>query len=247
MTIALLYDIHGNLPALEAVLADASDEGAERFVLGGDYAVFGPWPRETVERLRQIESAAWIRGNVDRWAARPDDAPHDPVPRSALEACRDALGQELVDELAALPEQLVIDGVRYCHASPLSDVRSFFPEPSEGEGDGGREGDGADEDELLAGATEPRVVFGHTHLPFKRAARGTAAARPELVNPGSVGMPFDGDTRAAYALVRDDGAVEHRRVAYNAPASAAALRERFDGPFAEVVARRIETARFDAG
>ena len=67
--LALLYDIHGNLPALEAVLADAGD--VEGFVLGGDYAVAGAWPRETVERLKELENATWIRGNVDRWAGDP--------------------------------------------------------------------------------------------------------------------------------------------------------------------------------
>ena len=78
MTIALLYDIHGNLPALEAVLEDAGAAGAERFVLGGDYALFGPWPRESVERLRELD-ADWIRGNGERWTAHPSDAPQDEV------------------------------------------------------------------------------------------------------------------------------------------------------------------------
>jgi diadenosine tetraphosphatase ApaH/serine/threonine PP2A family protein phosphatase len=91
---------------------------------------------------------------------------------------------------------------------------------------------------LLASVGERRVVFGHTHLPFARSSvRGI-----ELVNPGSVGMPLDGDTRAAYALVHDDGRVEHRRVAYDNAASAMAVRERFPGDWTEVVAGRIERA-----
>jgi diadenosine tetraphosphatase ApaH/serine/threonine PP2A family protein phosphatase len=83
-------------------------------------------------------------------------------------------------------------------------------------------------------------VFGHTHLPFRRvSARGI-----ELINPGSVGMPFDGDPRAAYALLHDDGRVEHRRLAYDHEASAAAVRERFGGAgWTETVARRIASAR----
>jgi predicted phosphodiesterase len=201
--LALLYDVHGNLSALEAVLEDARDQGATRFILGGDYALFGPCPRETVARLRELHSATWIRGNVDRWAANRDDAPDHPLPRRAIEACRDALGEALVDELGALPAQYVEDGVRYCHGSPVSDIRSFLPEPA------------PDEAELLAGVTEDRLVFGHTHLPFKRAGPGGV----ELVNPGSVGIPLDGDTRAA-------------------------LRERFaPAPFAETIAARIENAR----
>jgi predicted phosphodiesterase len=231
MTVALLYDIHGNLPALEAVLADAHEAGATGYILGGDYAMFGPWPRETVERLKQLDDARWIRGNVDRWTAHPDDAPDDPVPQSGIAACREQLGDELVAELGALPEQITDRGVRYCHASPPSDLRSFFPEPA------------PDEPELLEGVTERRLVFGHTHLPFARQSEHGI----ELVNPGSVGIPLDGDTRAAYALQHDSGEIEHRRVEYDAPASAAALRERFDGEFAEVVARRIELARFETG
>ena len=73
MLLALLYDIHGNLPALEAVLADASD--VDGFLLGGDYATAGAWPRETVERLKELENATWIRGNADRWLVDRHDAP----------------------------------------------------------------------------------------------------------------------------------------------------------------------------
>jgi predicted phosphodiesterase len=224
-----LYDMHGNLPALEAVLDDARQQGASRFLLGGDYAMFGPYPRETVERLRELEDAQWIRGNVDRWVAHPDEAPDHPMQQSAIAACRKQLGDELVAELGALPEQLVIDGVRYCHASPSSDLRSFLPEPA------------PDEPELLAGVSERRLVFGHTHLPFTRIAAGGI----ELLNPGSVGVPLDGDTRSSYALIHDGDRIEHRRVEYDAPASAAALRERFDGEFAEILARRIAHARLE--
>jgi putative phosphoesterase len=229
---ALLYDVHGNLPALEAVLADIDAAGGvSGHVLGGDYAMFGPWPRETVERLGELEPAQWIRGNVDRWTANPHDAPDDPVPQGAIVACREALGDELVAELGALPEQLVIDGVRYCHGSPVSDVMSFFPEPAE------------NEDELVGGVSERMIVFGHTHLPFEREGPDGVL----LVNPGSVGIPLDGDTRAAYALLHEDGLVEHRRVEYDAQASADALRERFEGEFVEVIARRIERAQFESG
>ncbi len=70
----LLYDIHGNLLALEAVLEDADGLGVDRFVLGGDYALFGAWPSETVERLRRLD-AVWIRGNGERWTAAPAQAP----------------------------------------------------------------------------------------------------------------------------------------------------------------------------
>jgi diadenosine tetraphosphatase ApaH/serine/threonine PP2A family protein phosphatase len=233
MPLALLYDIHGNLPALEATLEDATKKGATHYLLGGDYAMFGPFPRETVDRLKQLDNTRWIRGNVDRWTANPHEAPEHPMPQSAIEACRAELGQDLVQQLGALPEQLTASGVRYCHASPVSDLRSFFPEPA------------PDEFELLGETQERRLVFGHTHLPFAREGPGNI----ELVNPGSVGIPLDGDTRAAYAIVHDDGRVEHRRVEYDSPArAAAALRERFAGAnFADVIARRIERARLETG
>jgi predicted phosphodiesterase len=226
--LALLYDVHGNLPALEAVLRDAESQGCDSFLLGGDYALFGPQPRETVERLDSL-AAEWIRGNGERWTGDPGAAPDDEVVQGAIAASRDELGEELVARLASLPEQTVRDGTRYCHASPVSDVRSFLPEPA------------GDEDELLEGVEERRLVFGHTHLPFRRQARGGI----ELVNPGSVGMPFDGDTRAAYAVVRDGGEVEHLRVEYDSPAAAARLvSERFGQGWADTVARRIERASF---
>jgi predicted phosphodiesterase len=224
--LALIYDVHGNLPALEAVLDDAREGGATRFFLGGDYALFGAWPKETVERLRELD-ADWIRGNGERWTASPGDAP-EPV-RPAIATCAELLGDVLVGELAELPETLARGDTLYCHGSPRSDVESFLPEP--GPGDAG----------LLEGVQAGRLVFGHTHLPFKRSADGI-----ELVNPGSVGMPFDGDTRAAYALLRDDGAIEHRRVAYDHGASAAAVRDTL-GEGRDLIARRIEQARFDPG
>jgi diadenosine tetraphosphatase ApaH/serine/threonine PP2A family protein phosphatase len=239
---ALLYDVHGNLRALEAVLEDAECAGASAYVLGGDYALFGPEPDATVARLRTVSNAHWIRGNGERWTARPDEAPHNEVVQGAIAACREALGPALVTELEALPEQLVLETTRFCHGSPISDVRSFMPEPTD------------DEAELLNGAAEPRLVFGHTHLPFVRRALeganfnrsvGAPASGPELINPGSVGMPFDGDTRAAYALLEDDGTIEHRRVAYDHAAAAQAVAERFGGAdWTETVARRISTAQF---
>ena len=75
---AVLFDVHGNLNALEAVIADARSAGAESFLLGGDYVVFGAWPCETVDRLRELDAVA-IRGNTDRWLTDPSDAPANPL------------------------------------------------------------------------------------------------------------------------------------------------------------------------
>jgi diadenosine tetraphosphatase ApaH/serine/threonine PP2A family protein phosphatase len=224
---ALVYDVHGNLLALRAVLDDARAAGAQEFLLGGDYGLFGPWPTETVATLRELPDATWIRGNVDRWTARPEEAPDDDLIRAAIDACREALSERVVAELEALPEQFVIDATRYCHGSPISDVRSFMPTAADGD------------DELLGGVAEPRVVFGHTHLQFSRETQSGV----QLVNPGSAGMPFDGDHRAAYGLVSDDGQIELRRVVYDQEASAAAMEERYPGErWAQRSARRLRTA-----
>jgi predicted phosphodiesterase len=230
--IALVYDVHGNRLALEAVLADARAEGVDRWVLGGDYALFGPEPEATVALLRELAPAMWLRGNGERWTADPGAAPENAVVPDAIAACRAALGEAVVAELGELPEQGVHEQARYVHASPVSDLRSFWPEPA------------PDEAELLADMSEPRLVFGHTHLPFRRFS---VTGGIELVNPGSVGLPYDGDRRAAYALVHPDRRVEHRRLPYDHAASAARLRERWPGAaWADTVARRIEQARGDA-
>ncbi len=229
MTVAILYDVHGNLPALEAVLDDAAQAGIEGFVLGGDYALFGPAPLDTVSRLRELPGeVTWIRGNVDRWCFDPQSAPDDEVLRGAISACRDALGTPLVEELGSLDEQAVLGSVRFCHGSPLSDIRSFMPQAGE------------DDNELLAGVGERRVVFGHTHLPFRRVVDDGV----ELFNPGSVGFPFDGDDRAAYGMLHDDGSFEPRRVPYDVSAATAALSAHFgDAPWASRSVKWLQDAR----
>jgi predicted phosphodiesterase len=227
--LALLYDIHGNLPALEAVLDDASGHDVDGWLLGGDMAPFGAWPAETVARLRVLPDATWIRGNTERWLVEP--LPAEEPMAGAVQACREALGDEVADELGGLPESARIDGYTVAwHGSPVSDMRSFTPEPDD------------DEAELLAGVTDRRLVFGHTHLQFQRTAQGPDGP-VELLNPGSVGIPLDGDHRAGWALIAPDGTVELRRVAYDHAASARALRERYgDQEWVGIVAGRIERA-----
>jgi predicted phosphodiesterase len=229
--LALLYDVHGNLPALDAVLADARGRGARRFVLGGDYVLFGAWRRETLARLRELPDAAWVRGNVDRWMAGLGEGRDDAALRRPVDFARAALGDKLADWLGSLPESAPVDArTRAWHASPLSDMRSFLPEPAD------------DEAELLEGVSEARVVFGHTHLQFRRSSKVRGI---ELINPGSVGMPLDGDHRAAYALLDPDGAIEQRRVAYDHAAAAAAVREADRGQeWSARIAGRLERAAF---
>jgi len=118
--LGLLYDIHGNLPALEAVLADAEAEGVNRWLLGGDYGTPSPWPLDTLERLRQLREATWIRGNGERWLREP---PADrPEVMEVYELFLGGLPEEEIDWLYSLPAEAELDGVLYVHGSPLSDV-----------------------------------------------------------------------------------------------------------------------------
>ena len=187
--LGLLYDIHGNLPALEKVLEQADSEGVSRWLLGGDYGTPSPWPLETLDRLKQLPDATWIRGNGERWLREP---PEDrPEVMGVYEFFRGGVPEDVVDWLYALPPQAELDGVLYVHGSPVSDVESFAPEPEE------------DEARFLAGVRDRMIVFGHSHQQFRRPGPdGT-----HLLNPGSVGMPLDGDR-----AVRVGGAHRRRRV-----------------------------------
>jgi predicted phosphodiesterase len=220
MTTAVLYDVHGNLEALETVLAEAERAGATEFVLGGDYATFGPWPRETAERLEAVPALVRIRGNVERWLREEPEEPR-PIVLAALAAAREALGAELVRRLYGLPERGELDGILVCHGSPLSDVDSFAAQPEDGE------------ERLLAGEAGRTILFGHSHVQFRRPGPDETL----LVNPGSVGMPLDGDPRAAWALY-EDGELELRRTEYDVERAAAQMRTY--GDWAEPIVYRIE-------
>ncbi len=225
---ALLYDIHGNLPALEAVIEDAREAGAEDFVLGGDYALAGAWPQEAVKRLDKLD-AVWIRGNTERWLEDPSDAPAQEWLHRAIDYCRDRLGGKRTEKLFGLPEKTEVDGACICHASPRNDMLTFMPEATAGDR------------ELLANSEAQVVVFGHSHLQFSREDEGGTL----LVNPGSVGMPFDGDRRAAYALWHGPREFELRRVTYDSDGYAEQVRERMGptlGDTVETLVRRIHEA-----
>ena len=217
--LGVLYDIHGNMPALEPVLADAERAGVDRWLLGGDYGTPSPWPLETLARLRELENATWIRGNGERWLREP---PLDrPEVMESYELFAGGLPDEEVELLYALPAQAELDGILYVHGSPLSDVESFAPEPEE------------DEARMLAGVRDRVVVFGHSHQQFRRAGPDATT----LVNPGSVGMPLDGDPRAAWATY--DGDFTFRRTEYDTQRAADAYRA-MGGSFGEMAAARIE-------
>jgi predicted phosphodiesterase len=217
--LAVLYDIHGNLVALDQVLKDADAAGADAYLLGGDFASWSPWPLETIERLRGLPHTTWIRGNGERWLREP---PTDrPDVAQELAESDSGLGTE-EGWLCSLQAHIELDGVLYVHGSPLSDVESFPAEP------------GADDERMLNGIGDKTVVFGHSHLQFKRPGpNGTT-----LINPGSVGMPLDADVRAAYALRRDDGEFEFRRVEYDVERAAAAW-DKMPGSFGDFAGQRL--------
>jgi predicted phosphodiesterase len=216
--LAVLYDIHGNVVALDEVLKDAEAVGADTYLLGGDFASWSPWPLETLERLLALPNTTWIRGNGERWLREP---PADrPDVAEELKASDSGVGTN-EGWLYSLQAQIELNGVLYVHGSPLSDVESF---PAEA---------GDDDERMLNGVRGKTVVFGHSHLQFKRSGpNGTT-----LINPGSAGMPLDGDARAAYALRHDDGAFEFRRVEYDTERAAHAW-ERLPG-WGPMAAERI--------
>jgi putative phosphoesterase len=217
--LGLLYDIHGNLPALEAVLEHAEREGVDGWLLGGDFASWSPWPPETLERLRSLPDSTWIRGNGERWLREP---PIDrPEVMEAISGVDTGVGPE-EGWLYSLQAWFELDDVLYVHGSPLSDVESFAPEPE------------PDEEQMLLDIRDRIVVFGHSHQQFRRPGpNGT-----DLLNPGSVGMPLDGDVRAAWAVRLDGGEFEFRRTEYDVERAVAAWRS-LPGPFAEIAANRV--------
>ena len=223
--VAVLYDVHGNLPALEAVLATARSEGVARIVCGGDVALFGAHPAECVERLVSFgDGLVAVRGNCDRYVADPPAAPEDEL--EVVNWTRDALGDEFVAWLGALPVSMNIEEHRalVVHASPRGDEDGILPEtPIE------------EVTEMIAGASQPLVICGHVHIQYRRTVDAT-----ELVNPGSVGLPLDGDSRAAWGVL-EDGRISFRRTAYDVDSVIAEL-ERLGHPTAELIGRRLRLA-----
>jgi putative phosphoesterase len=195
--VAALYDVHGNLSALEAVLAEVPDDA--ELVVGGDVA-YGPYPSETLERLRALgDRVHWLRGNADR-ELTPGEPP-GLTDGGNLEWVRGRLSAEQIAFLHGLPPTLTleIDGlgrVLFCHATPQNDVDIFTeltPEervrPS------------------FAEVTADLVVVGHTHIQFDRTVGGL-----RVVNAGSIGMAYEGLPDAYWTLLGP--AVEHRHSAF---------------------------------
>jgi putative phosphoesterase len=178
--VAALYDIHGNLVALEAVLVEVPD--AATIVVGGDICAGGEQPSETLARLRGLgDRVLWVRGNADR-ELHPDE--EGLAPPEFLEEARARLTGEEIEFLRGLPPTQRIGDVLYCHASPRNDLDIFTERTPE---------------ERIAflfeGLDVSTVVCGHSHTQFDRTVAGV-----RVVNAGSVGMPYEEEPGAYWLL-----------------------------------------------
>ncbi len=213
MRVAALYDIHGNVPALEAVLREVRQANVDRILVGGDLFP-GPMCAEALSCLRALDvPVQFIQGNGDREVlAQLTEAPSD-VPEQHLAAIRWASAQLGADDqrfISSWPLTLRIaipplGNVLFCHATPRNDSEIFTR---------------ITRDEVLApifGPLDvPLVVVGHTHMQFDRAVGSV-----RVVNAGSVGMAF-GDTGAFWLLLGPN--VELRRTPYDLAAAAERMR-----------------------
>lgn len=234
MRVAALYDIHGNLPALEAVLLEVEHEQVDAIVLGGD-CIHGPRPAETLRRLQALgDRALWVRGNTDRLIAGDDasDSLHEWVAGQ--------LGPEGVAYLETLPpmQRLEVDGLGdtlFCHATPRSDEEIVTP---------------LTPDERLAaileGVDADTVVTGHTHMQQDRLV-----GRVRWINAGSVGLPYEDDIKAFWALLGPE--VHLRRTPFDVEAAIRAFEavdhadaQRFVENFREAPSRREVAEYFES-
>jgi putative phosphoesterase len=225
---ALISDVHGNLAALEAVLAEVEREDVERIAFGGDAVLGGPEPAACVDRLREVgDRLVAIRGNTDRYIAERTRPEWAAWPADAATWSRDRLGADRVAWLEALPATLELaeHDALLVHATPSSDEEVILPDTPQ------------DEAAAMIGEVEVAcVLYGHIHVQHRRPVGDVL-----LVNPGSVGLPYDGDRRAAWAVL-DGSEVTFHRTAYDIEPVIAALEgDRYPG--VETTIRRLRDAR----
>jgi putative phosphoesterase len=221
MRAALIGDVHANLPALEAVLEHAQQQGSEALWNIGDFVGYGAYPNQVIDCLRR-EGALSVIGNYDlkvlkikKKKAKWRNKRH-PFKVLAFEWAYENLSLENKEYLASLPEEmrLEVEGKRILltHASPASNEEILEPTTPE------------ERLRTLAQMADvDLIIHGHSHRPFSRQVDGVW-----FINTGSVGRPDDGDPRAAYALLTispDAIDVEHYRVVYDVERSVAKIRE----------------------
>jgi predicted phosphodiesterase len=220
MRLAVVSDVHGNLTALEAVIADIAHRGVDRVVHGGDLVLMGPRPGEVIDRIREL---GWtgVVGNTDELLWRPDEHARQrdraPQLQTLVRWLFDAyapytleqIGEERLAWLRDLPAELWIDGTAIVHAAPGDLWRAPMPDATD-----------SDLDATFRPLGASTVAYGHIHRSFTRAVGDLVVA-----NAGSAGMPWDGDARASYLLVEDDR-VDVIRVDYDIDAEAREFRSR---------------------
>ena len=204
MRVAAISDIHGNLPALEAVLAEIDREGVDDIVVAGDTA-HGPWAAEIVDLLAE-RSARCVRGNADREVVDRSDLFGPLAPWSA-----DRLGERRLTVVAGWPltVELSVDGLGetlVCHSTPTSEDPIYT-----------RITPDAELVSILGNVDADVLVCGHTHMQYDR----TLSSGLRVVNPGSVGIPYEG-ARGAYWALLGPG-VEFRRTPYDVEGAVAAI------------------------
>jgi putative phosphoesterase len=218
MRIAALYDIHGNLPALNAVLEELEEVQPDLIVVGGD-VMPGPISRQTLVRLIQFgDRARFIRGNGDREiVAAFDGLPLAPEMSEEVREVTNWTARQLErpqrDFVAQWPEQLALQveglgSVLFCHATPRNDLEIFTPvSPQERL------------NTIFSGVVAQIVVCGHTHMQFDLQVGSV-----RILNAGSVGMPY-ADRPGAYWLLLDPQGIEFRRTEYDLEEAARQVRE----------------------
>jgi len=211
MRIAVLSDIHGVLPALDAVLAEPEVRSADRIVLTGDLAA-GPQPVETLDALSALgDRALWVRGNADRELVTLSRGGETSIPDPIAPWAAAQLRPDLVTLLESLPLSVTLDldslgRTVFCHATPRDDEEVVLVDS--------RLERWAEVFSTLD-APVSTVVCGHTHMPFVRLAD-----RRLVINPGSVGMPYGG-VGAHWALLGQDGGVTMRVTRFDVDAACA--------------------------
>jgi putative phosphoesterase len=217
MRVAIVADIHGNLTAFDAVLADIESKAPDLVLQGGDLALMGAQPAQVIDRIREL---GWLGvvGNTDEalWRPREQQRQEELAPklRALLSlifqryapATLAMLGNERLAWLRALPIEYRLEDLTLVHASPGDLWRAPTPE--------------ADDDELFAAygsLDSATAVYGHIHRPYTRTVNQLTVA-----DSGSVGMPWDGDPRAAYLLV-ENGNAHVVRVEYDLEQEASLL------------------------
>jgi len=249
MRYLVLTDIHANLEALDACIADGRTRGYQRALVLGDIVGYGPDPNKVIERVQALGPIDIVRGNHDKVACgleQPDG--FNLVARSAALWTLGVLTPEHRDWLAGLPEgPILIDAlIEICHGSPFDEDAYIFDE--------------LDVHRAFKASSRPLCLFGHTHSPwvFEQLRNGDAAnaialkhpgemelilrdGAKYLLNPGAVGQPRDGDARAAYAIVDTDRhRVELIRLEYPFEKTQAKIVE---AGLPEVLAQRLGVGR----